>query len=44
MTDTQLPEDQLAIALHLGDEPAYIVDEADAEVVDAEPTEQKGDD
>ena len=36
-TDTQLPEDQLAIAQHLGDEAPFVVedDDQDVEVIDA---------
>ena len=43
MTDSQIPEDQLAIALHLGDEEPNIVEGPDAEVVDSEPTDSKED-
>ncbi len=37
MTDTQLPEDQLAIAQHLGDEAPFVVEDDDqgVEVIDA---------
>ena len=37
MTDTQLPEDQLAIAQRLGDEEPFVVedDDQDVEVIDA---------
>ncbi len=37
MTDTQLPEDQLAIAQHLGDEAPFVVEDGDqdVEVIDA---------
>ena len=37
MTDTQLPEDQLAIAQRLGDEAPFVVEDGDqdVEVIDA---------
>ena len=37
MTDTQIPEDQLAIAQRLGDEAPFVVEDGDqdVEVIDA---------
>lgn len=37
MTDTQIPEDQVAIAQHLGDEAPFVVEDGDqdVEVIDA---------
>ena len=37
MTDAQIPEDQVAIAQHLGDEAPFVVEDGDqdVEVIDA---------